>query len=240
MFPELSTSPEGLTAAFQERGGSGLQLEGFGLGSRQPGGGGCRVGQGQECRTRWGRGTGAHGQGGTDPVPWGRQQGGTVLGTRFGASLGFFPAAPQPTRAPGAAENLGAVSKPTPTPTPGAGVAKFFLLPGPGVTPWVRRCLLPPSLGVKPPSCPQGAPQGWGQGAAGGPLPTRVTARVGMGITVGAAMGGDMGWLPPEQISEPIRAATWISSSVHTFLSIFRLRTLVMPGPRPRCSPGGG
>lgn len=32
-------------------------------------------------------------------------------------------------------------------------------------------------------------------------------------------------------------ATTSISSSVHTFLSIFRLRTLVMPGPNPRCSP---
>lgn len=32
-------------------------------------------------------------------------------------------------------------------------------------------------------------------------------------------------------------ATTSISSSVHTFLSIFKLRTLVMPGPNPRCSP---
>lgn len=30
---------------------------------------------------------------------------------------------------------------------------------------------------------------------------------------------------------------TWMSVSVHTFLSIFRLRTLDTPAPRPRCSP---
>ena len=30
---------------------------------------------------------------------------------------------------------------------------------------------------------------------------------------------------------------TSMSVSVHTFLSIFRLRTLEIPAPRPRCSP---
>lgn len=30
---------------------------------------------------------------------------------------------------------------------------------------------------------------------------------------------------------------TWMRVSVHTFLSIFRLRTLDTPAPRPRCSP---
>lgn len=204
MFPELSASPEGLTATFQERGGSGLQLEGFGLGSRQPGGGGCRVGQGQECRTRWGRGTGAHGQGGTDPVPRGGQQGGTVLGTRFGASLGFFPAAPQPTRAPGAAENLGAVSKPSPTPTPGAGVAKFLLLPGPGVTPWVRRCLLPPQPGREAPLVPPGCTAGMGAGGCwwSPPYPSHGTGRDGDN-SGGCDGGGTRGGCPQSRFRSP-------------------------------------
>lgn len=42
---------------------------------------------------------------------------------------------------------------------------------------------------------------------------------------------------PERAFSGLICATTWISSSVHTFLSIFRLRTLLIPGPNPRCSP---
>lgn len=65
------------------------------------------------------------------------------------------------------------------------------------VTPWACRCLLPPSLGVKPPSCPRGAPQGWGQGAAGGPLPTRVPARGRDGDNSGGCDGGGRGVAAP-------------------------------------------
>lgn len=45
------------------------------------------------------------------------------------------------------------------------------------------------------------------------------------------------GCLPKEGLLGLACANTSISSSVHTFLSIFRLRTLVTPGPKPRCSP---